>query len=143
MVAYCSEFYGVKDRVRIPLIFGLSVAFGNIVTAGMVKMVPRFHRNASLQLQSLYFPVLAWIVVPQTWSIVLWDGALVYNSWRLFLSLCGTPMLLGVVCLSFFPESPKFLMSQGRTREALQVFKLIYRLNTGRSAEEYPVRARS
>ena len=116
IVAYCSEFYGVKDRVRIPLIFGLSAAFGNIVTAA-----------------------LAWIVVPQTWSIVLWDGAFVYNSWRLFLSLCGTPMLFGVACLSFFPESPKFLMSQGRTQEALQVFKLIYRINTGKSAEEYPI----
>ncbi|KZC10868.1 Synaptic vesicle glycoprotein 2C [Dufourea novaeangliae] len=118
IVTYCSEFYGIKGRMRIPLILGFSVSFGNIVTAG-----------------------LAWLVVPQPWSIVLWDGSFVYNSWRIFLSLCGVPMLVGVVCLTFFPESPKFLMSRGRNKEALKVFQMIYRLNTGRPAEEYPIQS--
>ncbi|KOC68366.1 Synaptic vesicle glycoprotein 2B [Habropoda laboriosa] len=116
MVAYSSEFYGMKGRVRIPLIIGFSITFGNIVTT-----------------------VLAWIIVPQNWSIVLWDGAFVYNPWRLFLSVCGLPMLIGVVCLSLFPESPKFLMSQGRMEDALKVFRTIYRINTGKPAEEYPI----
>ncbi|XP_076245974.1 putative transporter SVOPL [Calliopsis andreniformis] len=116
-MSYCSEFYGVEKRVRIMLIMGLSITCGNTVVAG-----------------------LAWLVIPQTWSIVLWDGAFVYNSWRIFLSLCGVPELLGVICLSFFPESPKFLMSQGRTEEALKVFKLVYSLNTGKSPEDYPIR---
>ena len=49
-------------------------------------------------------------------------------------------MLVGVICLFLFPESPKFLMSQGHTEEALKVFKIIYSINTGKSAEEYPVR---
>ncbi|XP_076658715.1 uncharacterized protein LOC143362431 [Halictus rubicundus] len=115
-VTYCSEFYGIKGRARIPLILGFSITFGNIVTA-----------------------VLAWLVVPQSWSIVLADGSFVYNSWRIFLSLCGVPMLLGVVCLSVFPESPKFLMSQGRNDEALKVFRTIYRLNTGKPEADYPI----
>lgn len=116
ILAYCSEFYGVKERVRIPLIIGFSISFGNTVAAA-----------------------LAWLVIPQTWSIVLWDGIFVYNSWRLYLSLCGVPSLVGLVCLSLFPESPKFLMSQGRTEEALEVFKKIYRVNSGKPANEFPV----
>ena len=31
-------------------------------------------------------------------------------------------------------------MSQGRMEDALKVFKKIYRINTGKSADEYPVR---
>lgn len=89
---------------------------------------------------SVYLSVLAWLVIPQQWSIVLWDGAFVYNSWRIFLSLCGVPIVIGSFLLCLFPESPKFLMSQGRTEEALKVFKRIYRVNTGRPGEEYPVR---
>ncbi|XP_076178270.1 synaptic vesicle glycoprotein 2C [Ptiloglossa arizonensis] len=116
IVTYFSEFYGVKGRLKIPIIFGMSVTCGNIVSA-----------------------VLAWLVIPQQWSIVLWDGAFVYNSWRIFLSLCGVPIVIGSFLLCLFPESPKFLMSQGRTEEALKVFKRIYRVNTGRPGEEYPI----
>lgn len=82
---------------------------------------------------------LAWLIVPQPWSIVLWDGAFVYNSWRIFLSLCGVPTLIGILCLCFFPESPKFLMSQNRNEKALEVFKKIYSVNTGLPKDNYPV----
>ncbi|XP_034172491.2 putative transporter SVOPL [Osmia lignaria lignaria] len=116
ILAYCSEFYGVKERVRIPLVIGFSITFGNTVAAA-----------------------LAWLVIPQTWSIVLGDGVFVYNSWRLYLSLCGVPSLIGLICLSQFPESPKFLMSQGRREEALEVFKKIYKVNSGKSADEFPI----
>lgn len=39
----------------------------------------------------------------------------------------------------FFPESPKFLMSQGRNDEALRVFQTIFQINTGRLRADYPV----
>ncbi|KAK1127476.1 hypothetical protein K0M31_004013 [Melipona bicolor] len=116
IIAYTSEFFGNKGRRKIPLILGFSMTFGNIVSAG-----------------------LAFIIIPQRWSVVLWDGAFVYNSWRLFLSVCGVPILIGASCLFLFPESPKFLMSQGRMEDALKVFKKIYRMNTGKSADEYPI----
>ncbi|XP_053972712.1 synaptic vesicle 2-related protein-like [Hylaeus volcanicus] len=116
IVTYCSEFYGIKGRGRIPLFVGFSLIFGTIVAAA-----------------------LGWLVVPQPWSIVIWNGAFVFNSWRIYLSLCGVPTLLGTVFLFLFPESPKFLMSRGRNEEAMKVFKMIYKLNTGRPANEYPI----
>ncbi|XP_050463756.1 synaptic vesicle glycoprotein 2B-like [Cataglyphis hispanica] len=118
LVAYCSEFYDAKGRVKIPLFVGVSVSFGCVVNAA-----------------------LAWLVVPQPWSIVFGDGAFVYNSWRIYLSLCGLPTLIGAFCLCFFPESPKFLMSQDRNEDALEVFKKIYSINTGLSKDNYPIRA--
>lgn len=39
----------------------------------------------------------------------------------------------------FLPESPKFLMAQGRNDEALEAFKAVYAANTGNSKETYPV----
>lgn len=86
-------------------------------------------------------PALAWLVIPQSWLFIFWDGAFVYNSWRIYLSLCGALTFLGSICVSLFPESPKFLMAQNRNEEALEVFKKIYSINTGLPKVEYPVSA--
>ncbi|KAL6266719.1 hypothetical protein P5V15_003555 [Pogonomyrmex californicus] len=118
LMAYCSEFYGDKGRTKIPIFVGFIVSFGCIINAA-----------------------LAWLIIPQPWSIVLWDGAFVYNSWRIFLSLCGVSTLIGVICISFFPESPKFLMTQNRNEDALKIFKKIYSMNTGLSKDNYPIHA--
>ncbi|XP_019884460.1 synaptic vesicle glycoprotein 2B [Camponotus floridanus] len=118
LLAYCSEFYDDKGRAKIPLIVGFSVSFGYVVNA-----------------------VFAWLVIPQPWSIVFGDGVFVYNSWRIYLSICGLPMLIGAACLCFFPESPKFLMTQGRKKDALKVFREIYSINTGLSKDNYPIHA--
>jgi len=38
------------------------------------------------------------------------------------------------------PESPKFLLSRGRTEEALETFRTIYHVNTGKDKNDYPVK---
>jgi hypothetical protein len=38
------------------------------------------------------------------------------------------------------PESPKFLMTTGNNEAALDVFRKVYRFNTGNSPETFPVR---
>lgn len=50
------------------------------------------------------------------------------------------PSFLVAGLLFLLPESPKFLISSGRHEEALEVFRGIYLMNTGRSKEEYPVK---
>lgn len=115
-ITYYSEFFSTKSRSRITLILGSTITVGAVVNVG-----------------------LAWLIIPQKWSIVLGDGYFVYNSWRIFLSLCSVPTLIGVFCLSFFPESPKFLMSQGRKEEAMKVLRKIYSINTGQPEDTYPI----
>lgn len=41
--------------------------------------------------------------------------------------------------LTFFPESPKFLIECGETEEALAVLRYMYQKNTGNRPTEYPV----
>ncbi|GAB1864206.1 Major facilitator superfamily (MFS) profile domain-containing protein [Camponotus japonicus] len=118
LLAYCSEFFGDKGRAKIPLIIGFSVSFGCVVNA-----------------------VFAWLVIPQPWSIVLGDGAFVYNSWRIYLSICGLPTLIGAAYFCFFPESPKFLMTQNCNKAALEIFRKIYSINTGLPKDNYPIHA--
>lgn len=57
----------------------------------------------------------------------------------MFFAICCTPSLLSGILLGFFPESPRFLMSQGRNAEALKVFQKIYAINKGQPAVNYPV----
>lgn len=64
----------------------------------------------------------------------------VYNSWRIFLLVMSLPSFAVAALLFLLPESPKFLISTGRHDDALEVFKGIYMMNTGRSKEEYPVK---
>lgn len=38
------------------------------------------------------------------------------------------------------PESPKFLMSMGSNEKAIEVFKKVYAINTGNTADSYPIK---
>lgn len=52
---------------------------------------------------------------------------------------CGLPSLLCCFALWKLPESPKFLMNQGRNEEARQIIAKMYRINTGKPESEFPV----
>ena len=82
-------------------------------------------------------PALALLIIPQNWSISF--GSITMHSWQIYLSACGLPVLCAALCFGFFPESPKFLMSQGRDAEALAAFQTIYAINKGCSRDMYPV----
>lgn len=50
------------------------------------------------------------------------------------------PSFLVAALLFYLPESPKFLIMQGRHEKALNILQTIYATNTGRSKECYPVK---
>lgn len=54
--------------------------------------------------------------------------------------LCAVPSFIVGILLFYLPESPKFLLSQGRYEEALNIFRGIYVTNTGLPKEMYPVK---
>lgn len=49
------------------------------------------------------------------------------------------PSILGLIGLMLLPESPRFLLSQGRDHECLEVLRKIYSLNTGNPASSYEI----
>lgn len=51
------------------------------------------------------------------------------------------PNALGILSTIFLKESPKFLLSKDRNEEALEVFKSIFKSNTGFKKDSYSVSA--
>lgn len=56
------------------------------------------------------------------------------------MAVCSLPSVIGGLGLLGLPESPKFLMSQGRNAEALLAFQKIYSVNKRTSMSAFPVR---
>ena len=81
---------------------------------------------------------LAWAILPLNFEYV--SPNFRFNSWRLYTVVCGIPSLVTAVALLFLPESPRYLLSQGREHDALQVFRKIFSINTGQPEFMYPVR---
>ncbi|XP_075157922.1 uncharacterized protein LOC142231188 [Haematobia irritans] len=114
LMTYLTEFHNNKYRARVMMCIGIMFS-----------------------LASLTMPILALLVLPQNWDFQVW--IMQFHSWQMYLAICAMPSLISGIALSFFPESPRFLMSQGRTAEALKALRTIYALNTGYSKDTYPI----
>ncbi|XP_075157921.1 uncharacterized protein LOC142231187 [Haematobia irritans] len=115
LVSYISEFHGSTHRPRILMVAGVMYA-----TASML------------------LPLLALVILPRDWNFSV--GNMNFTAWKIYLAVCGIPSLLGGILLIFFPETPRFLMTQGRSDEALEVFKTMYSINTGKPKETFPIK---
>ena len=66
-------------------------------------------------------PALAWFILPMTWELHFLG--LIYKPWRLLMAMCGLPSFFLGVALTKVPESPKFLLAQGRTDEVVMTLR--------------------
>ncbi|XP_011203932.1 synaptic vesicle glycoprotein 2B isoform X2 [Bactrocera dorsalis] len=114
VLTYLSEFHIKKHRSRVLMILG------------MIKTI-----------DLLILPAIATATLPHHIAFEIW--VMKFHTWHVFLAITALPGLISGLVLPFFPESPKYLMAQGRNVEALATFKTIYALNTGKSKESYPV----
>lgn len=110
--AYLGEFHTLKYRSRA--IMGASVIFG---------------------ITCVTLPVLAWLVINQTWQLYIPLLDLVFKPWRLFLLVCGLPSLICGLALLWAPESPKFVLSQGRQADTIAILQTVHRANVGAKVE--------
>ncbi|CAL7938600.1 unnamed protein product [Xylocopa violacea] len=117
LMSYLAELHNETHRSRMYMWLGVFFSLGNIS-----------------------LPCIAWLIIPQKWTINLVSGTMEINSWRVFLAICSLPEFLACLAIFAFPESPRFLLLKGRREEALQVFKKIYSLNTGKDPDTYPVK---
>lgn len=110
--AYLGEFHTVKYRSRA--IMGASVIFG---------------------ITCVILPLLAWLVINQTWQLYIPVLDVMFKPWRLFILVGGIPSLICGFALLYAPESPKFVLSQGRQQETIAILQTVYRVNVGSKAE--------
>ncbi|XP_077373687.1 synaptic vesicle glycoprotein 2C isoform X3 [Festucalex cinctus] len=117
---------GVGVGGSIPVIFSYFSEF-----------MPRLRRGTMISALATFWMAgnilaagLAWLVIPRTW-IRFSVGRLDFQSWRVFVALCSVPSVTSAVIFRLLmPESPKFLMEAGRERDAVHVFRQMFRLNT-------------
>lgn len=63
-----------------------------------------------------------------------------FSSWRVLLLANVSVSLLALVGISTLPETPKYLLVQGRGHESMEILRTIFATNSGRDRAEYPVR---
>ncbi|XP_030745982.1 synaptic vesicle glycoprotein 2B isoform X2 [Sitophilus oryzae] len=118
---------------------------GPTVWSYFAEFQPKSKRGSMLSFMAAFWTVgnlfvagLAWLIIPA--EIGFRTASFVYNSWRIFLVVMALPSMLVAILLCFLPESPKYLLTRGKSDEAIAIFRHIYHVNTGNDAEEYPVK---
>jgi len=101
---------------------GLTVPFDTLS-----EFVPTSHRGTNL-LAINYFWTIGTLLVPVFAYYTLGNGDCQAENgsseWRMFVLVCAVPCLLStLVGIVFVPESPRWLLTQGRHDEALQVLR--------------------
>lgn len=84
-------------------------------------------------------PLLAWQVINRNWSFAVPFLSIHFKPWRLFVIVCGLPSLISGLGLLVVPESPKYVLGQGRPAEAIQILQRIYQWNGGRARQKQPL----
>lgn len=80
----------------------------------------------------LLLPVIAFAVINQDWQFEVAALNIVYKPWRLFFIVCALPGLFSHLAMLYLPESPKFVLGQGKTAEAIDILQMIHRWNNGK-----------
>lgn len=84
----------------------------------------------------LFIPGIAWIIIPHTFKIK--NEYILFKSWNLFIIMCSLPSIILACLLMKLPESPKFLLSQGRHDETLNCLNFVYKWNN-KTDTKFPV----
>ncbi|XP_014209966.1 synaptic vesicle glycoprotein 2B [Copidosoma floridanum] len=118
---------------------------GPVIWSYFAEFQPKSKRGSMLSfmaafwtLGNLFVAGLAWLIIPT--DIGFKSAFFTYNSWRIFLLICAAPSFVVAGLLLLLPESPKYLLSRGRYDEALDIFRNIYAINTGKPRDTYMVK---
>lgn len=131
--------------ITMRFISGLGVG-GSIplVWAYISEFQPADKRGGALSVIAAFWMVgnilvaaLGLAIIPHNIGFV--NPTFSYNSWRIFLTLCAVPSLLIAVVMLWLPESPMFLLTKGKHKEAIGILQGIYSCNSGKSAQSFPI----
>ena len=110
-----------------------------LVWTYFAEFQPSRRRGGALSVLATFWMVGNVMVAGLAWAII--PHQLAWASWRWFTLACAGPSLLVSLIFLLLPESPKFLLCQGKHDEALELLRTIFTKNTGEASSEYRVRA--
>lgn len=109
--------------VSLRFLVGVGVAGTCVPFDILIEMIPKAWRSTTglwimsfWSIGSLYVAGSAWLIV-ESWG------------WRWLTALSSLPILVALFCYPWLPESPRWLMDQGRMEEAQQIIDRIARVN--------------
>ncbi|XP_077993582.1 synaptic vesicle glycoprotein 2B-like [Glandiceps talaboti] len=117
-----------------------------VIFAYFCEFQPKDRRGAMLTAISMFWILgnimtagIAWIVIPMKLGYV--SSHFTYDSWRIFVALCTIPSFTSAFVFVLLPESPKFLLENGKETEALNVLRRMFICNNrSKKKSDYPVK---
>jgi sugar porter (SP) family MFS transporter len=120
------------------LLGGLAIGLASVLTPVYIAEIsPSKNRGALVSLNQLGIVIGILVAFVVAW----WLSGLGENSWRWMLAVAAGPSLVFFVGLFAIPESPRWLISRGRTEEATRILKRL--LGQKEAAEEVQAVTRS
>ena len=105
-----------------------------VTLAYAVEFFPRKYRGMTASASNgywcfgnMYAALMALWIIPQSFNISVGNITLV--SWRIFTMVCVIPPIMAWISLVFMPNSPRFLIKQGKPDKTLQVLHKIHHIN--------------
>ncbi|XP_011493781.1 PREDICTED: synaptic vesicle glycoprotein 2B-like [Ceratosolen solmsi marchali] len=116
VMAYLAEFHSPAYERKFTRWAGLLIVISNIIP-----------------------PAVAAILLSRTCQFSFTIYQHFYPTWRVYLLMCAIPSVLGLLTACFMPNSPKFLLTHGKNREALRLFRIMFSMNNFKSSSEYEI----
>ncbi|XP_028161923.1 putative transporter SVOPL [Ostrinia furnacalis] len=82
--------------------------------------------------------VMSWGILTNNWRYTLFDGKLVLNTWNFYLYLMSLWSFTACILYIFVPESPKYMVTQGKYAETREILTKIYRMNNRKAEDQSP-----
>ncbi|MBN3310828.1 SV2B protein, partial [Amia calva] len=77
----------------------------------------------------IYASSMAWGIIPHYgWGFSM-GTEFQFHSWRVFVLVCALPAIASLIGLTFMPESPRFLLENGKHDEAWMILKQVHDTN--------------
>ena len=105
-----------------------------LVWTYFAEFQPSSKRGGALSVLASFWMIGNITVAGLAWAII--PHQLAWASWRWFTLACAGPSLAVTLVFCFLPESPKFLLCQGKHDEALELLRTIFSKNTGEGKKQ-------
>uniref|UniRef100_T1GJI8 Major facilitator superfamily (MFS) profile domain-containing protein n=1 Tax=Megaselia scalaris TaxID=36166 RepID=T1GJI8_MEGSC len=148
-ISLCLSIISVMS-VNFAMLFTFRFLTGCFISGGQAcvfTLVGEFHSSKTrvkhvalvsifLSAGFIYFPALAIGILPL--NIDYYIGVVHFLPWRL-LMFCNTfPSMIALMGVFWLPETPKYLLGQGKHSECVEVLRKVYSINTGKPKSTYP-----